>query len=104
MLGLPSGCKAIIDLTAAGCGWFIDTTPYESSEYRMSGDSLVAQPDSEAYGRMDLLTVVMHEFGHVLGYEHDDEGLMKETLAPGERQLEFAVKLGSESARVAQGK
>ena len=32
---------------------------------------------------MDLLTVVRHEVGHVLGYEHGD-GLMAPTLAAGE--------------------
>ena len=39
---------------------------------------------------MDLLTVVMHEFGHVLGYDHDDPNdgiatLMDHTLDVGER-------------------
>ena len=33
--------------------------------------------------RMDLLTVVRHELGHVLGYDHGD-GLMAATLAAGE--------------------
>ena len=37
---------------------------------------------------MDLLTALMHETGHVLGYEHTRDGLMSETLAPGERRLE----------------
>ncbi len=45
-----------------------------------------------ADGRMDLLTVMMHELGHVLGLDdldsldnHDD--LMAETLAIGFRRL-----------------
>jgi hypothetical protein len=34
---------------------------------------------------MDLLTAVMHEIGHVLGYDHDDGGVMHEELSPGIR-------------------
>jgi hypothetical protein len=33
---------------------------------------------------MDLLTALRHELGHVLGLDHEDEGVMQETLAPGE--------------------
>jgi len=51
---------------------------------------LTATPGSEAYGRMDLLTVVTHELGHLLGLDHDDEssfGVMDHMLAAGSRYL-----------------
>jgi hypothetical protein len=51
---------------------------------------VTARGDSKADGKMDLLSVLVHEFGHVLGYEHDDttpSGAMNSTLDTGERLL-----------------
>ncbi len=73
-LGAASGAAVTIDDDAAGWGWFVDATPADDSDL-----------DAGA-GRMDLLTVVTHEIGHVVGYEHADEGLMAPTLDPGVRQ------------------
>jgi hypothetical protein len=80
MLGQASGHTITLDRNAADWGWFIDPTPRDDSEFTMPGDQ-------GEQGRMDLLTVLMHEMGHVLGREHEQAGLMAETLLPGVREL-----------------
>ena len=35
---------------------------------------------------MDLLTVLMHETGHLLGRDHEATGVMQETLTAGTRR------------------
>jgi len=77
-----------IDVNAAGYGWFVDATPTDNSEFSSSSElSLIALPDSDAAGHVDLWTVILHELGHLLGYEHADEGVMQESLSVGERHL-----------------
>ncbi|QDT81716.1 hypothetical protein Mal35_52000 [Gimesia maris] len=77
-----------LDVNAAGYGWFVDSTPLDSSEFAVDSQlSLIALSDSVAAGRIDLWTVILHELGHLVGYEHEAEGIMEETLAPGVRKL-----------------
>jgi uncharacterized repeat protein (TIGR01451 family) len=65
-LGLTDAANVVtIDDDAAGYGWF---TGHGEVNLQM----------------VDLLSAVTHEFGHVLGYEHD---VMDATLAVGERDL-----------------
>jgi len=72
MLGHTRGTTVLIDPTAAGYGWFIDGSPADDTEFEPTPNpaALVATTGSPALGRMDLLTVVSHELGHVLGFEH----------------------------------
>ncbi|WP_417389767.1 Calx-beta domain-containing protein [Gimesia sp.] len=87
-LGRAAGNTIYIDSDAAGYGWFIDTTPATSEEFTESVDlTLIALPESSAAGRVDLLTVILHELGHLLGYDHEESGLMQESLVPGVRKL-----------------
>jgi hypothetical protein len=72
-LGRTRGDTVQIDINAAGRGWFVDQSPATSDDL---------DPD-----RVDLLTVVLHELGHVLGLNHKDSPLMQEKLAAGVRRL-----------------
>jgi Ca2+-binding RTX toxin-like protein len=97
-LGWTGGQTIVMDVNAAGQGWFVDLTPGDDNEFSdEDGDGvLVASTDTLASGRMDLLTVVMHEIGHVLGFEDLDaeeypHDLMSGTLATGVRRLNIEV-------------
>jgi uncharacterized repeat protein (TIGR01451 family) len=67
-LGFTAGGEIWIDQTAAGWGWAVN------------GGS-----------GMDLLTVVSHELGHVLGFEHSGTGVMEAALPPGVRRVPEAL-------------
>jgi Ca2+-binding RTX toxin-like protein len=91
-LGDTSGNIVLIDADAAGSGWFVDVSPASSSEFRVRLDRniLAAVPGSEAHGAMDLVTVVTHELGHLLGFNHADAGaipVMRDELDPGVRYV-----------------
>lgn len=82
VLGHTRGTTVWIDVSAAGHGWFVDRTPLDDHEFI----TLPGVTDaSVSPSGMDLLTVVSHELGHLLGFEHSDDGLMNSTLAPGVR-------------------
>jgi len=79
-----------LDATAAGAGWFVDATPAEDFEFGLPSlqGSVAAGIDSDAYGRYDLLTVIMHELGHVIGLSDIDSpgSLMNVELSTGLRK------------------
>jgi uncharacterized repeat protein (TIGR01451 family) len=66
-LGYEAGGEIWIDQSAAGWGWSTGPTPTP--------------------GRMDLVSVISHELGHVMGFEHSDAGVMEPALMPGVRLL-----------------
>ena len=99
VLGSAQGSHIAVDANAAGRGWFVDPTPASDSEFLLgSGSSLTAQPGSAAAQGVDLLTVVMHEIGHLLGLNDKDptaypEDLMASELSSGVRKLPEAVAI-----------
>jgi hypothetical protein len=78
-----------IDDDAAGYGWFVDSTPEDDAEFlALSGSSLSARKDTAADERADLLTTVMHEMGHLLGYgDTAADDLMGAVLPLGVRRV-----------------
>jgi hypothetical protein len=68
-----------LDDNAAGWGWFVDRTPRSDSEFTRRGNQ-------GERNRIDLLSVLTHEVGHVLGAEHAAGGVMQETLDAGVRR------------------
>lgn len=97
----------ILDADAAGHGWFIDSTPFDDSEFTnfLSESHLVAEAGQDSAGGIDLLTTVLHEFGHELGLDHTAEAgddLLFDELTVGERRLPDAHH-AEEAAPVADG-
>jgi hypothetical protein len=82
-----------LDTNAQGYGWFIDPTPGQDNEFPVQ----VAKTEKRATSgpaavEMDLLTVIMHEMGHFLGYPDLNPqaypyDLMSSELAAGIRRL-----------------
>jgi hypothetical protein len=97
-LAYSASGRVVLDDDAAGHGWFVDPTPLDDSEFRADG---TAGPGSPAGGRMDLLTVVLHELGHAAGLpDNDGSGLMAETLAAGVRRAgDLAAAFAAEPPR-----
>jgi hypothetical protein len=84
-LAYSASDRVVLDDDAAGHGWFIDPTPLADEEFQAAGPAV---PGGTASGRVDLLTVVLHELGHVAGLP-DDSGadLMGGALGTGVRHV-----------------
>jgi hypothetical protein len=96
VLGLTSlgGQVVTLDATAAGYGWYADPNAVDDSAFGnpVAPGEYQASVGGPACGRMDLLTVVEHELGHVLGLSDVDaqavpHDLMTLTLATGVRRI-----------------
>jgi hypothetical protein len=109
-LGLTevNGGVVQLDDDGDGRGWFVDATPADDSEFGTAvGGAELAAKDGPAAAGYDLLTVVMHELGHVIGLDSIDPAvaphdLMTATLSTGTRRLavpaDGPVALGAPAA------
>ena len=93
-LATATSTRVKIDETAAGYGWYSDVSPMEDSEFDVPvlDRELQTTASSQAFGRMDLLTVVMRELG--VAYRQGKNllpkqlrPLMQNTLPPAVRRL-----------------
>jgi hypothetical protein len=108
LLGLTYQHTIWIDQNAQGYGWYTDLSPSSNAAFTQitGANEVQAAPGSPAYGHVDLLTVVTHELGHVLGFPSIDPGVlghdwMTATLETGIRRYPDAA-LGSEPGLPAQ--
>lgn len=83
-----------IDASAAGHGWFVDQSPADDVEFCSERCSLQARAvyPGRAAGRVDLLTVIMHQLGRILGHssvgpQQNRSDLMAPILGTGIRRL-----------------
>ena len=80
-LGSTDGDTIFIDRDGDSRGWYIDPTPTDDAEF-VPGSAITP-------AGFDLLTVLMHEFGHILGYGDLEPGtgdLMTESIGTGIRR------------------
>jgi hypothetical protein len=90
ILGLEAAETITINQTAVGYNWYVSAGPGSGRAFGQAGPGgeSVAGPASPAADDVDLLTVLEHELGHVLGLPDNDEAgdLMDITLGLGVRR------------------
>ncbi|MDP1705925.1 MAG: Ig-like domain-containing protein [Sulfurimicrobium sp.] len=95
--GEGASAAITLDTNAAGYNWFVDATPADNAEFLPTSNpkQWIAKAGTEAASKMDLLSVLLHEYGHVLGIEHstDSGDFMATTLQPGVRRLPSSDEL-----------
>ncbi len=95
ILGLEAANVITINQTAAGYNWYVNASPRSNQAFSLAGPGAdrLAGPASPAAGRVDLLTVLEHELGHVIGLSDNNQAsdLMDTTLGLGERRAPTAA-------------
>ncbi len=98
-LGEARANRIFLDANAAGHGWFVDSTPGADEEFAQVGSKAGQAIDARAVDRIDLLTVVEHELGHLAGFDDVDalsNNVMDGVLGTGVRRSAVdAVLAGS---------
>jgi hypothetical protein len=88
ILGLEAGGELTINQTAAGYNWYVNAASASSQASAALGDEPMAAPGTAAASEVDLLTVLEHELGHVIGLADNTQAgdLMDITLGLGVRR------------------
>jgi len=91
LLGMEAGNTIWLDANAEGYGWYTGLSA-AAFPHHVTAHEYEASASSPAFRHVDLLTVVMHELGHVLGFPSIDPALsghdwMTATLGTGIRRL-----------------
>ncbi|MBL8828063.1 MAG: cadherin-like domain-containing protein, partial [Planctomycetaceae bacterium] len=87
LVGLGGGNQINLDDNAAGAGWFIDNSPSDDSEFSLT--DAIGGLRAPGINHIDLLTVVIHEMGHILGLsdvEGDGTDVMVDSIVGGVRR------------------
>ena len=95
-LGEAEGSRIYLDTDAAGHGWFVDSTPASNEEFTSSHGGQSRAIDPRAVDRIDLLTVVEHELGHIAGFDDIDavtNDLMSGVLGTGARKNPYLTNV-----------
>ncbi len=107
-VGQTTGSSITLDTTAAGNGWFVDSTPADNSEFLPTSNpnEWIAKAGTAAAGKMDMLSVLLHEYGHALGIDHSSNpnDFMATTLTAGVRRLPSAAEMALMQQLIAQAK
>ena len=98
VLGNTNQNTVSISQNAGAYGWFIDNTPDDNEEFIMNAEQSVGYiKNTDNQHKVDLLSVLIHEIGHVIGYDDNDvkDNVMNGHLATGERRLPSTLFMNS---------